>query len=414
MQTRRILIVDDAPEFANLVKDALSTLDIPLQVTVYLSGEEAWLEALKTRFDLVITDLRLPGISGTELVRRIRARFPRIKIIAVSGLAEAGLDDRTRAAGVDAFYRKPVEMPLLLTKIDNMLSDLSRDMVEPETKPAKESPISTKVTMPLTPRPEMEEQSPDRKKAEASSAEQTPVKAPSTPSTKAAAPKPEKKADGNSPDDATITRDMEQRLTRLMKDCDAEAVAITTLSGHVLFRGGSTEGFDLPTPLINGCSSLVSALEKMDHKPDDATSLGMVTFSSHASDIFMAHISRFFIWLFFPAGVQPAEAAGVSKALYTSRGSLQFILNMLSQLPDPDQPQPSSGGFGLEKGINKPMHTDELKLPQEGSGKKVERKEADAFWDAEPGGGNGAVLPDTIDFDKAASLGLFPPDKEDK
>ena len=78
---------------------------------------------MKTRYDLVITDLGLPGISGTELVRRLRSRYPDIKLIAISGLEEAGLNERTRAAGVDAFYRKPVEIPLLLTKIDNLLEE---------------------------------------------------------------------------------------------------------------------------------------------------------------------------------------------------------------------------------------------------------------------------------------------------
>ncbi len=429
MQTRRILIVDDAPEFSNLVKDALSTLDIPLQISVYLSGEEAWLEALKTRFDLVITDLRLPGISGTELVRRIRARFPRIKIIAVSGLAEAGLDDRTRAAGVDAFYRKPVEIPLLLTKIDNLLSDLSRDMVQPESKPAQNPSISSKVTMPLTLKPEMEEQSPDRKKAEAAAATSTPVEAkPITPvkpveskpveskpaESKPVESKPEKKADGTAPDDETIIRDMEQRLTRLMKDCDADGVAISTLSGRILFSAGSAEKNPIPAALISGCAGLVNVLKKTEKTPEDGLSLGLASFSTHTFEVFVSYVSRFLIWLVFPSGIQPAEAAAVTKALYTSKGSLQFILNMLSQLPDPDQPPIAESGIEPKKGIFEGMNTDELKMPQELPGKSIDRKDADAFWDAEPENSGETILPDTITFDKAASLGLLPADKKEK
>ena len=84
----------------------------------------------------------------------------KIKIIAVSGLAEAGLNERTRAAGVDAFYRKPVEMPLLLTKIDNLLSDLNNEE-EPvvNERPQKAELVSRLVTAPLgyTPPPASEE-----------------------------------------------------------------------------------------------------------------------------------------------------------------------------------------------------------------------------------------------------------------
>lgn len=146
MKTRRVLIVDDAPEFARLIKDALSTMPYSLETRVILSGEEAWLEASKTRYDLVITDLRLPGIPGTELVRRLRARYPDIGIIAISGLEEAGLNERTRAAGADAFYRKPLELPSLLTKIDNLL--FTNEPADDDTYPQSGHPSKIDPTDP--------------------------------------------------------------------------------------------------------------------------------------------------------------------------------------------------------------------------------------------------------------------------
>ena len=361
MQTRRILIVDDAPEFANLVKDALSTIDMPLQVTVYYSGEEAWLEALKTRFDLVITDLRLPGISGTELVRRIRARFPRIKIIAVSGLEEAGLNERTRAAGVDVFYRKPVEIPLLLTKIENLLSDMSHDL-ETEDKAPKPPSSSRLVTMPLTPQPDLEQPKPTLK-----SAQYEPITRPA-PSARPASATPQessKSASKNSPDDMTIMRDMEQRLIKLMKDCDAEGVAISTVTGQILFQNGTAEKFKLTNTLITACANLINTLKKTDRESLEITSLGLMAFSGPAADIFMSNISKFFIWLIFPPGVQPNEAAKATTALYTSRDSLQFIFNMVSQIQVSVIPHSSTGEEELPKGTGKPMHTDDLKMPQE-------------------------------------------------
>ena len=87
---------------------------------------------------------------------------------------------------------------------------------------------------------------------------------------------------------------------------------------------------------------------------------------------------------------------------------------MLSQLSIPDQPPPVSGETKPGKGIFEDMNTDELKLPEELTGKKIDQKDAASFWDAEPEDGSEAILPDTITFDKAASLGLLPPEKKDK
>ncbi|NMB54531.1 MAG: response regulator [Leptolinea sp.] len=383
MQARRILIVDDAPEFANLVKDALATMQIPLQVTIYLSGEEAWLEALKTRFDLVITDLRLPGISGTELIRRIRQRFPRIKIIAVSGLAEAGLNERTRAAGVDAFYRKPIEMPLLLTKIDNLLSDSSPNNEEPETPPAKVPMLSRLVTMPLTPKTEVVE------------------------SPREAAPH------NNKPgaEDLAAMKDLEQRLLKLLRESGGRGIVLTTLTGQVLYTGGVVEDLKFFPELVNTCAVLVDAVKEITRQPEDAMSLGLLALNGNRTDVFAAHISKFFVWLIFPTGSQSADASKAAAAVYASRDSLQFILNMLSILPVPGMPHPPAGKSTSQTGPMTEKNHENIELPE----KQLDKKEVNEFWDAEsPEKNSGPVLPETISFEKAASMGLIPSNKENK
>lgn len=386
MQTKRILIVDDAPEFANLVKDALATMQIPLQVTVYLSAEEAWLEALKTRFDLVITDLRLPGISGTELVRRIRQRFPKIKIIAVSGLAEAGLSERTRAAGVDAFYRKPVEMPLLLTKIDNLLSDINPDTT-PEPQRAKAPLLSRLVTVPLTAIPEGTEPPPDSVKNNAKYGKE----------------------------DIATMRDLEQRLHKLQSESSAKGIALSNLTGQILYTHGTATGFTFSKELFDTCASLVESIEKIAHQPEEKTSLGILALNGLTTDIFVVNIEKFFIWLLFPTGTQSVEAGKVTAAVYASRGSLQFILNMLSLLPMPVNPHPPGGKPENQKESMSPKDEDHNLLAKKLEDKQIDKKDAKAFWDDEIGDKEPAqISPETISFDKAASLGLVPNEPPDK
>jgi CheY-like chemotaxis protein len=409
MKTRRILIVDDAPEFANMVKDALSTMEIPLQVTIYLSAEEAWLEVLKTRFDLVVTDLRLPGISGTELVRRIRQRFPKIKIIAVSGLAEAGLNERTRAAGVDAFYRKPVEMPLLLTKIDNLLADLNQEegtaAPAADERPQKPQLLSRLTTAPLgyTPPPASEE-------AKEAAAKAAPVPPSPTAPTTILPPDPaknQKQAPKHSPEDVASMRDLEQRLLKLMRDSGAQSVVLTTQTGQVLYGSGVSPDFHFPPELVSACSSLVTSLKEVARTPEETTTLGVLVLAGNNRDSVVVNVSKFLVWLLFSTGSQPSEISKATSAVYSSKDSLQFILNMLALLPVPTHPHPPVEGEQAKIERMATMNTDELKIAEKINQKSVDKKDADDFWNpevqAKPEGTG-----ETIDFEKAASMGLIP------
>jgi CheY-like chemotaxis protein len=407
MKTRRILIVDDAPEFANMVKDALSTMEIPLQVTIYLSAEEAWLEVLKTRFDLVVTDLRLPGISGTELVRRIRQRFPKIKIIAVSGLAEAGLNERTRAAGVDAFYRKPVEMPLLLTKIDNLLSDLNQEegagTPPVDDRPQKAQLLSRLVTAPLgyTPPPASEEAR--EAAAKASPASSVPVPATILPPDPAKNQKPAPKF---SPEDLASMRDLEQRLLKLMRESGAHSVVLTTLTGQVIYGSGVSPDFHFPPELVSSCSSLVASLKEVARTPEETTTLGVLVLAGNNRDSVVVNVSKFLVWLLFSTGSQPAEISKATSAVYASKDSLQFILNMLALLPLPVHPHPPVEGEQAKKERLATMNTDELKMAEKINEKAVDKKDADSFWNPEEQA-KPEISGETIDFEKAASMGLI-------
>jgi CheY-like chemotaxis protein len=86
-------------------------------VETALSGEEAWEIFQKHQFDIVVTDLRMGGIDGMELIRRIRATDAPARIILLSGFIDC-LGLTTESSGADEVINKSnKEIPELLRAI---------------------------------------------------------------------------------------------------------------------------------------------------------------------------------------------------------------------------------------------------------------------------------------------------------
>ena len=85
MAVRKILIIDDHYEVQDFLRSLLELASDDFQVESVPSAEEGWLELLRVRFDLLITDLRLPGMNGFELIRMAQKRFPALPIILITG-----------------------------------------------------------------------------------------------------------------------------------------------------------------------------------------------------------------------------------------------------------------------------------------------------------------------------------------
>jgi len=114
-----ILIVDDEEIIRELLHERI-TYDGKTYAEAVANGEEA-LAALKRRaFDLVLTDIRMPGMSGIDLLRRIKETWPETAVIIMSGYAE--LTDTIQALrhGAVDFLEKPFEMSKVLEAIDRV------------------------------------------------------------------------------------------------------------------------------------------------------------------------------------------------------------------------------------------------------------------------------------------------------
>lgn len=127
---KRLLIVDDEPNLLRAL-EALLNAD-GFEVTTARSGPDAMVKLAQAVPDLIVSDIRMPGMSGYELARQLRdsSRTALVPIIFLTAKGES--EDRIEGfrAGVDAYLTKPFVPDELLALINNILSRVERTHAE--------------------------------------------------------------------------------------------------------------------------------------------------------------------------------------------------------------------------------------------------------------------------------------------
>ena len=127
-----ILLVDDQRDIVRLLHSTLQTLGHKLDIIDAPSGEEALLEASRRKIDLLVADYLLPGMSGVELMRKIRVRNPELRVIFISGMTERKARDEMLSAGALAIFDKPIPLADFLDAVERGLG-LVRTIFPPES-----------------------------------------------------------------------------------------------------------------------------------------------------------------------------------------------------------------------------------------------------------------------------------------
>ncbi|HEV8689986.1 MAG TPA: response regulator, partial [Ideonella sp.] len=118
---KRVLVVDDVAENRALIGSFL--LPLGFEITEAENGQQALEQALAARPDLVLMDMFMPMMDGTQAIRNMRSEpaLAAVPIISVSAIAASSDRARSLAAGANAFLPKPIDFDALTAEIGQLL-----------------------------------------------------------------------------------------------------------------------------------------------------------------------------------------------------------------------------------------------------------------------------------------------------
>src|ERR1051325_3965321 len=115
----RVLLIEDEKKVADFIARGLRAEH--LAVDVAYDGQTGWDQAKVYQYDHIILDLMLPGLSGTELLRRLRRSTPRVPVIILTARDATEEKVQNFEAGADDYLTKPFAFAELVVRVKALL-----------------------------------------------------------------------------------------------------------------------------------------------------------------------------------------------------------------------------------------------------------------------------------------------------
>ena len=105
----RVLVVDDDPDLLDLLTDILQSFSRSLEVTRATNGQAAIDAITRETFNLVLLDIRMPGLDGIETLGKIKAIKPGLPVLMVTG-SDSGSASEALQMGAVGYLPKPMDL----------------------------------------------------------------------------------------------------------------------------------------------------------------------------------------------------------------------------------------------------------------------------------------------------------------
>jgi DNA-binding NtrC family response regulator len=111
----KVLLVDDEEDFVRTMADRMEMRELGSDVA--LDGEQA-LQMLEDDIpDVMVLDLRMPGLDGMEVLKRVKKKYPEVEVIIMTGHGSDQDEDEARRLGAFAYLQKPVDITELMDTV---------------------------------------------------------------------------------------------------------------------------------------------------------------------------------------------------------------------------------------------------------------------------------------------------------
>jgi YesN/AraC family two-component response regulator len=107
---KKMLIVDDEETLTYSLYQSFIISQRDYEVVTAASGEEATEKLVETEFDLVITDIKMPGMDGLELLSQIKAKYPATEVIVMTAYGSPEKKEEALKRGARFYIEKPFEI----------------------------------------------------------------------------------------------------------------------------------------------------------------------------------------------------------------------------------------------------------------------------------------------------------------
>ena len=138
---RKVLVVDDDPVVARSFDRVLTGKGYA--VITAGSGQEALNKLEAEDYDVVFTDIKMPGMSGLEMAEQVKARRPWLPVVIITGYGSPDNEARADAAGVSGFLRKPLSPEMIEGSAQKAFAEKGAMAQSPALTTAAAAPAAT-------------------------------------------------------------------------------------------------------------------------------------------------------------------------------------------------------------------------------------------------------------------------------
>ena len=121
MSRFRVLLIDDEQELVTTLVERLHYRDIEAEYA--LDGVEGLMKMRTGNFQIAVVDLKLPGMGGAEVLKRIRNKYPDVPVLLITGHVSADTESETIPEGAFDYLVKPVNLKDLIAKMEEALGN---------------------------------------------------------------------------------------------------------------------------------------------------------------------------------------------------------------------------------------------------------------------------------------------------